>query len=207
MMETLSAGAKLQRCRTAFLDNIPVPERVLLAGEGHGRFLPECVRRFPDAKIVVVDSSARMLEISKRTVKTGRVKFVHTDVLDWQAPNAAFDLVVTHFFLDCFTADELATVIGNLSRATTARAHWLVADFEIPSSGPARLRARIILALLYRFFRTTSGLRAKRLIPPDEILKNAGFSRKDRRTFNWGLLKSEWWTHERFACDGPDPGV
>ena len=206
-METLSAGAKLQRCRTAFLDDIPVPERVLLAGEGHGRFLPECARRFPDAEIVVVDSSSLMLEISKRTVKTGRVKFVHADMLDWQAPDAAFDLVVTHFFLDCFTKEELATVIGNISRAATARADWLVADFEIPSSGPARLRARTILTLLYRFFRTTSGLRASRLIPPDEFLKIAGFSRKGRRTFDWGLLKSELWTRERFACDGPDPGL
>ena len=94
------------------------------------------------------------------------------------------------------TEDELAAVVGNISRAATSRANWLLADFEIPSSGPARLRARITLALLYRFFRATSGLRAERLIPPDQYLKNAGFSRKDRRIFDRGRLKSELWTRE-----------
>ena len=39
-MEFLSAGGKLQRCRLEFLAEIPIPRAILLAGEGHGRFLP-----------------------------------------------------------------------------------------------------------------------------------------------------------------------
>src|SRR5947207_3033135 len=41
-MEFLLAGEKLHRGRTAFLDLIPPPEKILLAGEGHGRCLVEC---------------------------------------------------------------------------------------------------------------------------------------------------------------------
>ncbi len=107
-MEGLTAGGKLQRCRVAFLREIPVPRNVLLAGEGHGRILPECAKRFPEAKIVVVDSSQRMLDISGRKADPERVEFVLADLLEWEAPRGQFDLIVTNFFLDCFPPGELA---------------------------------------------------------------------------------------------------
>ena len=61
VLEAITAGGKMQKCRVAFLDDIPAPRKVLLAGEGHGRLLWECVRRYPESRIVVVDSSAGML--------------------------------------------------------------------------------------------------------------------------------------------------
>lgn len=192
-MEWVSVGGKLQHCRLAFLDEIPAPRKVLLAGEGHGRFLPECVRRFPSADIVVVDSSARMLEIAKSKSQTSRVEFVHADLLKWTPSDAGFDLIVTNFFLDCFPADQLAAVVGRLGKLASPDANWLLADFEIAPSRLARLRSRVILGLLYRFFRLTCGLHAESLVSPNVDLENAGFSLNRRLTSDWGLLKSEWW--------------
>ena len=192
-IERIAAGGKLQRCRLAFLREIPAPRHVLLAGEGHGRFLPECRRQFPDAEITVIDASAKMLEIARTSVPHERINFIHADILHLPAPAGAFDLIVTHFFLDCFDADNLAAVVENLARAATPDAHWLLADFQIPAGTAARLRARAILTLLYRFFRLTCHLRARNLIPPDAHLQTAGFHRQARRTYDWGLLKSEWW--------------
>lgn len=195
-MESLAAGGKLQRCRLAFLGEIPPPERVLLAGEGHGRFLPECVKCFPDAEIVVVDISARMLEIARNHVNSKNVTFICADLLEWQPPVARFDLIVTNFFLDCFTADELETVVAKLGTTAARDAGWLLADFEIAPAGSARLRSRLIVNLLYRFFHLVCGLRARSLAPPDAALQTAGFSRHRRQTWEWGLLKSEWWRRE-----------
>ncbi|MES2438169.1 MAG: class I SAM-dependent methyltransferase [Verrucomicrobiota bacterium] len=192
-MELLTAGGKLQHCRTAFLHDIPAPRRVLLAGEGHGRFLPECAALFPQARITVVDSSARMLEITRRRTVPERVEFIHADLLEWEAPPASFDLIVTHFFLDCFPAAPLSAVISRLGNAATADAHWLLADFQVPPGRAAALRSRAILALLYTFFRLATGLRARSLVPPDADLEKAGFTRYRRITRDWGLLKSEWW--------------
>ena len=194
-MEALSAGRKLQRCRLAFIDEIPPPRRILLLGEGHGRFLPACQRKFPDAEITVLDSSRRMLAIAKSKSTPGRIRFVHADVLDWQAPTAEFDLIVTHFFLDCLTAEELSSVVGKIRLAATGSADWLLADFEMAPTGIARLRSWAILTILYRFFQITCGLRAGALIPPDATLAKAGFRKIDRRIYDWGLLKSEWWRH------------
>lgn len=33
----------------------------------------------------------------------GRIDFVHASVLAWPIPEGRYDLVVTHFLLDCFT--------------------------------------------------------------------------------------------------------
>jgi len=192
-MELFTAGGKLQRCRMAFLEDIPVPRRILLAGEGHGRFLPECVRKFPEAAITVVDASKRMLDLSGRARATHRVDYIHTDILEWEIPDGSYDLIVTHFFLDCFTAEELPRVIGKLVSAATPEADWLVADFEIAPSGIAKWRSRVILWMLYTFFRVVGGLKADTLIAPDALLESMGFQKKGRRSYEWGLLKSEWW--------------
>jgi SAM-dependent methyltransferase len=188
----------MQRCRLAFLEDIPVPRRVLLAGEGHGRFLLECVRRYPESMIVVVDASAAMLRVATNKLKMlgsahSRIEFVHADVLQWTPPEAGFDLIVTHFFLDCFTEKSLAAVVARLGELATPNAHWLLADFQIAPSRWARLRCRVIVGLLYGFFRVVCGLKADSLASPDEDLEKAGFCRHAQTTSEWGLLKSEWW--------------
>jgi ubiquinone/menaquinone biosynthesis C-methylase UbiE len=193
-MEFVTAGPRLQRCRLAFLDEIPPPRRILLAGEGHGRFLPECARRFPAAEIVVIDISQRMLEIARGKLGGAcRAEFVRADLLDWQAPAGNFDLIVTHFFLDCFDRKTLPAAVARLAALAAPGADWLLADFEIAPAGMARLRTRAIVAALYAFFRLVCGLRAGALVPPGPELAIAGFHRRRRQTWEWGLLKSEWW--------------
>ena len=192
-MERFTAGGKLQRCRGTFLGELPTPRKVLLAGEGHGRFLPECVKQFPEASIVVVDASQRMLEIAAAKVTSSRVEFVLADFLKWQGPPGEFDLIVTHFFLDCFPPAELAAVVRKLSELAAPHANWLLADFEIAPTGVARWRSRLIVASLYRFFRLVTGLKANALTPPDRDLEKAGFTRHRRIISEWGMLKSEWW--------------
>lgn len=188
-----TAGEKLQRCRVAFLGEIPVPRKILIAGEGHGRFLPICAELFPDAVILVVDYSAKMLEFAGSKVKSDRIEFVHADFLEWVGPSDEFDLIVTNFFLDCFREEELAVVVRKLGDMAAPQADWLLADFEFAPVGLARWRSKVIVGLLYRFFRIVTGLRAKALIPPEPYLREVGFILNRRKTHEWGLLKSEWW--------------
>ncbi len=197
-MERLTAGGRLHRCRIAFLDRIEPPQNILTIGEGHGRFLLACRRKFPDARIVVIDGSAKMLQVAEKLLKRhgvpiGRTEFVHSMLEDWSAPPAEFDLVVTHFVLDCLDPDQIRAAVSKISSAAKRNADWLIADFEIAPSGFAKWRSAAIIGLLYRFFRIVSGLKTKSLSAPDEALKQAGFVRIGRKTYEWGLLKSEWW--------------
>ncbi len=198
-IERLCAGGKLQRCRTAFLNLIPTPSSVLILGEGNGRFLTAFCRRFPEADVMCVDASAKMLDLARlRLIREGldatRVNFVQADVLDWSPPREAFDLVVTHFFFDCFTADQLRQLLPLIASAGKPQAQWLMADFKLADAGLKRLRSRVIIAILYAFFRLTTGLAASAITPLDPILLASRFTLKQRSESDWGLLHSDWWS-------------
>ncbi len=200
-MEFVLAGEKLQRCRTAFLEQIPVAHDVLILGEGPGRFLVECRRRLPSASITCVDSSPRMLLAACGNLKStcldpGQTTFIEADLLTWNPPTASADLIVTHFFLDCFPPDQLESVVSKLAQAARPGAAWLLADFQAPARGLSRLRARLILKSMYAFFRLSTRLPAKRLSDPDGILQRHGFRLQQRKLSEWGLLRSDYWRRE-----------
>lgn len=198
-MEPLLAGRNLHRCRTAHLHHLEAPQSVLILGQGPGKFLVPLQQRFSGARITCVDSSERMLTLARN--RLGRLgfplasaSFIHADAIHWPAPAAAFDLIVTHFFLDCFQPDELKLLIGKLSRAAMPNAKWLISDFTVPSAGFRRLRAQAIHRLMYAFFRATTGLSARAVTPPDDLLRSNDFVLQRRVTHNLGLLHSDLWS-------------
>lgn len=210
-LEFVLAGEKLQRCRTAFLDKISAPKNMLLLGEGHGRCLMECRRRFPNAEITCLDASEGMLkqarrQLEKRGLNSAKVKFVCADILDWNPSGESFDLIATHFFLDCFRPDQLEMLVPKLAAAATPDARWLLADFQTAASGWKRLRSQLILWSMYVFFRAVARLPAGKLTPPDVFLERAGFSLDCRAESEWGLLHSDYWM--RSGCQAaPATGI
>src|SRR5262249_20230088 len=160
------AGEKLQRCRTAFLSEVQSAANVLILGEGNGRFLLECRRMLPTARITCVDASARMLGLARSRVEhsgfsADRIEFIRADALAWTPTSSDFDLIVTHFFLDCFRSEQIEKLVHRLSQAATQQASWLLADFHVPPAGLPRYRAQIIHWLMYAFFRMTARLPAR----------------------------------------------
>jgi ubiquinone/menaquinone biosynthesis C-methylase UbiE len=197
-MEFILAGGKMHRCRTAFLDQIPRPRNILLLGEGHGRSLVECCRRFADAQITCVDASERMLaqarrQLARHHLKASRVEFIHADILHRLPSGKTYDLIVTNFFLDCFRPEQLAQMIPQIADLSAPDANWLIADFQMPDAGLRRIRSQIIIWMLYVFFRLTTRLAAHELIKPDPFLEKAGFRLHRRIESEWGLLHSDWW--------------
>ena len=196
-MEAVLAGRKLQRCRLAWLEKVRDCRRVLIVGVGHGRFLECALREMRDSEFVCVDASAAMLEracaAAQRTGESARVRFIHAALPEWEPARADFDLIVTHFFLDCFPEPMLSRVVARLAAAALPDARWLLADFQIPARGAARLRARMVLALAYAFFRISTRLPARRLVAPDDALTRNDFVLQHRRVSDWGLLHSDVW--------------
>jgi hypothetical protein len=197
-MEWALAGRKMHRCRTAFLARVPTPHNILICGEGPGRSLVECRRRFPAARILVVEESGRMIAAARTTlIRAGlspdHIGFAQVDALEWTPPGPEFDLIITHFFLDCFTPAQLTRLVPAIARAAAPGSSWLIADFALPPRGPARWRARTIHEALYLFFRAVTGLSARRLTPPDALLSSSGFQCRGREVIEWGLLQSDWW--------------
>ena len=198
-MEAILAGRKLQRCRTAFLDKVRTAEHALILGEGNGCFLQEFLKTNPHARLTCLDASRRMLEMARQRVAKNaddlsRVEFVHADALSWHGAERKYDLVVTHFFLDCFRPEQLELLIRNVAAQATPRAAWLLADFQRPATGMRRWRAALILKLMYAFFGVMTALPAKRWTAPDPFLRELGFQLIERRESEWGLLHSDLWS-------------
>ena len=120
------------------------------------------------------------------------VRFVHQDITSWAAPEHHYDLLVTHFVLDCFPEAALTAII-KLARAAAYDASWLLADFSVPRHGVARFRARGWLVVMYLFFRITARIEASALIDPTPLMRGGGFVLVRQRFFRRGILKSEMW--------------
>lgn len=196
-MEQVLAGDRLHRCRTAFLDAARDARSILLAGEGHGRFVAEICQMNPHAAITCVDASAQMNRVAEGRLRregldSGRVKFVSKPILEY-LPSEPVDLLATHFFLDCFPAAELQRVVDHLARCLQPRGHWVLSDFQLPERGWQRIRARWVLGLAYAFFATCTALPARHLTAPQPMLQANGLVLLRRRELNFRLLYSELW--------------
>jgi ubiquinone/menaquinone biosynthesis C-methylase UbiE len=189
-------GKALQRARVCWIGELGHPQRALIVGEGNGRFLCELLRAHPELRIDCVDESARMNALAKERLSSqfpgAHVRFVQQDVLEW-TPENSYDVIVTHFVLDCFDAIELTRIVKKLAHAATPDVTWLLADFSIPSRQWARMHARIWLHVMYAFFRLVAGLRPRTLVDPTCDLLAQGFVCAGREVSRAGMLKSEMW--------------
>ncbi len=197
-LEKVFAGGLMQRCRTTFLAHTRHCRQALIAGEGTGKFLVELLRTNPEIQVVCIEQSPGMIEQARRRLaRTGleaaRVEFKPMDILDWTPPTAKFDLVVTHFFLDCFRAGQLEKLVPLLAASATPDAIWLLTDFRLPEQGWRRWRAGVLLAVLYAGFKMATSLSASWLTPPEPLLAAAGFDLRSRRLASFGFAHADIW--------------
>jgi ubiquinone/menaquinone biosynthesis C-methylase UbiE len=184
-------GKELERRRFAFLPNLRVPRRVLMAGEGDGRFLRAFLERYPAAEVDYLDASAKMLRLARRRTPRWRVNYQCEDLRSVPLPRAAYDLIVTHFFLDCFSQTEADLVAARLAASATPDAQWLISEFRQPD-----VWGRPVLFGLYAFFRITTGLTTTRLPDHAPPLRKNGFRLQGEAVSKAGLLASELWRRE-----------
>jgi ubiquinone/menaquinone biosynthesis C-methylase UbiE len=195
-LENAAFNGLLQRMRVHFLERAAAARRVLLLGEGNGRFLAECLRVCPRAEVEVVDSSEEMIAQARRRIgATTRVRFIHLDVLSPELSCTSYDVIATHFFLDCLRQEEVNQLAMAVSRILAPDGLWLVSEFAVPRRGWRRIRARLWLAVLYRFFRLTTGLEARRLPDYRSALLRAGLTCESRVERSAGFVTSEIWRH------------
>jgi ubiquinone/menaquinone biosynthesis C-methylase UbiE len=189
-LEYLSFGRELERRRFRYLADVRDARNALILGGGDGRFLARFAR-LSRARIHYIDSSARMLELARDRASPGngdaRIHWQLADARQADLPLAEYDLVVAHFFLDCFEERDAALLIEQVARSAQPRARWLISEFR-----PAFWSAPVTCAL-YLFFRAATGLKTRRLVDHRPWLIRSGFrlEREERSYFGW--LASELW--------------
>jgi ubiquinone/menaquinone biosynthesis C-methylase UbiE len=198
-LEYLSFGPWLGRCRRAQLEHLAGAQHALLLGDGDGRFLARLLAANPTLIADVVDSSHSMLRILDRRVRRSglqarrRICLHHADALDW-SPSGSYDLIVSHFFLDCFYPHQLEQILDRVLPHLRPGAQWVISEFAIPRNAAAAYLARGLIGLLYRAFGLLTGLPVRAL--PDytcSLLRRGFVPRRDRR-YLAGLLCSQLWS-------------
>jgi hypothetical protein len=203
-MELLTFGPYLQRCRFAFLGDLAGCRRAAVLGDGDGRFTAQLLRVRSMIEIDAVDLSAAMLRtlLTRAGHNAARVRVHCADARTWQPANPPCDLVVTHFFFDCLTEDEVRSLADKLLGALSPDGLWVVSEFAIPDGAFGRWVARPVVWLLYRAFWLLTGLAVRNLPDHAAALRAAGYTLRKRRCFLRGLLVAEIWA--RFLPAYPD---
>lgn len=201
-MEALSFGPWLAWCRCAFLPEMAHARRALAFGDGDGRFTAKLLAANGAVRVDAVDASPAMLHALRRRAggHANRLRTEVTDARAWQCqPDAehAYDLVYTHFFLDCLAGEDVRQLAARVRPLVTAQAIWVVSEFAVPPGWFGRLVARPLVRFLYGAFGLLTGLRLRRLPDYAASLRAAGFTLQRRQSRLLGLLVSEIWIPAR----------
>ena len=202
-LEYASFGRLLERCRFRFLPACATARRALVLGDGDGRFTKRLLQSNPSVEVDAVDASARMLqELQERVVAANsgaalRMRTVQADIRAYTPERRGYDLVVSHFFLDCLTQPEIAAFADRLQASLTPDACWLVSDFAIPERGWQRIAARMLVRLLYFAFFLLTRLRVRQLPNYARVLHEGGFARIQQKKILGGILITELWQRQQ----------
>ncbi|NQZ59583.1 MAG: class I SAM-dependent methyltransferase [Lentisphaeraceae bacterium] len=152
----------LRRSQNCFLKILPHSKRVLIIGGGSGRFLVDLLKSHEFDFVDYVDISPGMIEQAKKNVGRqlphlkSKVNFTCGSVESVRGQT--YDLICTHYILDCFAGDELKEVMNLLHDSLGNGGHWLFADFM----GDNYIK-ECLIAFLYQFFKFTVSLKPHKL--------------------------------------------
>ncbi len=196
-MEYLTFGPALHRCRTHFLPRLHNVRNALVLGDGDGRFTAQLMGQVPQARVTAIDASSRMLaQLHHHCASHTQRLTTHQAGLPETLPpliaDQTYDLVATHFFLDCLTTDEVEQLALSIRPHLSDNALWAVSDFAIPG-GVLHRPAAFVVAALYRAFRILTGLQTQRLPQHTDAFTRSGYRRIEQNKSLGGLLLSELW--------------
>lgn len=178
-LEYAAFGGALRRRREAFLFELGDPKKVLVLGDGDGRFLQLFTALYPHARVDAIDNSAGMIE--RAQARAPGVTFHLADAREFPFEEE-YDLAVAHFFFDCFEDPELRALLGRIRTKS-----WLVSEFRNTKWSWPLLRG------LYFFFRLATGLRTRRLADHRAMFEEFGFRMEREQSALAGMLASEFW--------------
>lgn len=187
-------GRSLERAQTVFLDRIPVGASVLIVGGGTGRLLEPLLTGNSFARIVYLEASARMLARATRRVLNrhvpGTVVFRLGDESALPA-DERFDVIITPFVLDLFTANTLRIqLLPRLRNALKPGGQWLVTDF-VPA---VHWKQKTLIQAMIWFFRLTANIEARQLADWQSLLAETNLTLQKRQSQVGGLVSAEVWT-------------
>lgn len=185
-------GGTLHRAQLHFISAIGPRDRVLILGGGSGKLLNELLIIRPLIAVTYIEASSEMIRLTRQNIhQNPNVIFIHGTQND--IPEGRYDVVITNFFLDLFTNVGVETLIKIVLEKFDVNGKWLVTDFENTN----KISHRILLSLMYFFFRAIGSISVKRLPEWLPVFMKAGLELKAEKMFNDGFVSARIFVRKR----------
>ena len=196
-MEKIVFGNDLEKIQNVHLKLIDDEESILLLGDGDGRFLKKISETGADGLIVSLDSSSKMIELSRKRLQNTdlEVQYFCQNIKNFEKSESFKpDLIFAHFFLDCFTEDEVILIIDLLSQWSTKTTKIVVSDFFITKTNSiSRTYQKLLTQTMISFFRVFCGISAKKLPNIPKIMNSKGWNCISHKSLRNGFINSWVW--------------
>ncbi|OQP53488.1 hypothetical protein A4H97_23695 [Niastella yeongjuensis] len=182
-------GSALSDSQFSFLPyNFPGP-RIAIVGGGAGTILEELGKlKTAPLSITFIEISEKMLrKAKKKNVGCHKIKFVHGDVEQFKADDS-FDVVITPFLFDNFTADKAKRVFNHLNGMLPIGGIWLFTDFYISVESP--VWQKFLLTLMYCFFKILARVEANQLPDMASLFAEAAYNCEQEHFFYSNFIRS-----------------
>lgn len=217
-IEWLVFGDHLQRARTSLIDELPPWRRLLLLGDGNGRLLERLAQKqLSDGPgwsqhcglggITSVDQSAEMLRRQRGRIEAvgirAGVEFIQADARHYEPEAGVYDVIVTPFFLDCFSDETLDVCLPQWLRGLRSGGALYHVDFtednfahvecSILNTVWRRSRACSLLWAMHVFFRWQTGLENRRLVDIEAAISRCGLQKEADQIGCGGMTTTQIW--------------
>lgn len=199
MLEYSTFGRLLEQVRYAYTQELLACKKILLLGDGDGRFLIYLLQNGCQAQITYLEGSSKMITCAKARLNkfypkaSEQVTFIQQKIENYTFQTKHFDVVVAHFFLDCFPPKTAYKLIQKIQDSLLPDGIFVLSDFYIPPKGWQGWRAWVIVRLLYWGFRILTGLPRQELICFQQQMKQDNWTLQQQKFWSHQLLKSELW--------------
>lgn len=180
-------GNILKDAQCEFLHLIGENDKVLILGGGTGWILNEIFTQKPNVKITFVDLSGKMIAKARNTLRnehSKHVRFIQGEYT--KAIHTSYDVVFTAFYLDMFKQNEVHEIVNVTNCKLNDNGSWMFIDFRNSN----RYVHRLLLKIMYLFFKATCSIDANKLANFEEIFTKNRLKRVGEKRFFNGMVES-----------------
>jgi tRNA (cmo5U34)-methyltransferase len=179
-------GKSMVDAQVFFLPEVPEHAKVLILGGGTGWLLKELVKRNATCEIWYIEASSTMLELSKKGTSNAKQRIHYIHGTQSSIPqNISYDIVITNFFLDLFSERSCEEVIKKIAASIHTHCRWVITEFE-----NKYWWHRVLLKIMYVFFRVTSNVEASKLPDWKGLIYKQSLVESKSASFYGAFIKS-----------------
>jgi ubiquinone/menaquinone biosynthesis C-methylase UbiE len=169
LISRLVFGKALVEAQVCLLKYVSEGSRILIVGGGTGWILEEFAKVHSQGlKIDYIESSAKMITLSKqRNYGANEINFINFAV-EHYTTEEKYDVIMTPFFFDNFRLDKCREIFTKLDSFLKNDGVWLYVDFVYDENN-GQLWQKILLKLMYFFFRVTTRIETQELISMNQF--------------------------------------